>query len=129
MAFCRSLSGSKRCMLCLKAFARCQKSGGRVIWRRQSNQGDLFLEYQPKLDYRVDRFTGVEALVRWRHAEYGLIQPDEFIATAEEANLICRLTDWVAAAATSQAAVWDTAGVPLNIAINISARDLGNTHR
>jgi EAL domain-containing protein (putative c-di-GMP-specific phosphodiesterase class I) len=85
----------------------------------------LFLEYQPKLDCRLSRITGVEALVRWRHPLHGIIPPDQFIELAEENGLIGRLTDWVVSNAAAQCARWRTErGLSLNIAVNISARDV-----
>jgi EAL domain-containing protein (putative c-di-GMP-specific phosphodiesterase class I) len=84
----------------------------------------LFLEYQLKLDCRVARMTGVEALVRWRHPVLGIIQPDQFIPLAEENDLIHRLTDWVVSAATKQMAVWRVDNPTLEMAVNISAKDV-----
>jgi len=85
---------------------------------------ELFLEYQPKLDCRLARITGVEALVRWNHPVHGIIQPDQFITLAEEIGVISRLTDRVVAAAATQAARWHAANLSLDVAVNISARDL-----
>jgi EAL domain-containing protein (putative c-di-GMP-specific phosphodiesterase class I) len=87
-----------------------------------SNQ--LFLEYQPKFDCDLRQFTGVEALVRWRHPDHGLIGPSAFIPIVEESNLIHRLTDWVVRSAATQAALWQAGGRSLEIAINISAYDI-----
>jgi EAL domain-containing protein (putative c-di-GMP-specific phosphodiesterase class I)/ActR/RegA family two-component response regulator len=85
----------------------------------------LFLEYQPKFDCRLSRVTGVEALVRWRHPLHGIIPPDQFIGLAEENGLIERLTDWVVSTAAQQAARWRTErGLMLNVAVNVSARDV-----
>jgi EAL domain-containing protein (putative c-di-GMP-specific phosphodiesterase class I) len=86
----------------------------------------LFLEYQPKLDCRLGRVTGAEALVRWRHPTRGVIVPDQFIALAEETGLIGGLTDRVVAAATAQAAQWRAANLSLEIAVNISAHDVAD---
>jgi EAL domain-containing protein (putative c-di-GMP-specific phosphodiesterase class I) len=86
----------------------------------------LFLEYQPKLDCRLRLITGVEALVRWRHPIHGVIPPDQFIALAEDSDLIHRLTDWVVAAAARQAAIWHGEQLALHVAVNISAKDLEN---
>ena len=86
----------------------------------------LFLEYQPKLDCRSGRITAVEALVRWHHPGLGVVPPDQFIALAEESELIHRLTNWVVATATRQAAVWRTAGLNLDVAVNISAKDVAD---
>ncbi len=84
----------------------------------------LFLEYQPKLDCRLGRITGVEALVRWHHPTRGIIRPDQFIALAEESDLIHGVTDRVIAAAATQAAQWHTDNLALEFAVNISARNL-----
>ncbi|HWB47482.1 MAG TPA: EAL domain-containing response regulator [Stellaceae bacterium] len=87
-------------------------------------KGDqLFLQYQPKLDCHAGRMTGVEALVRWRHPTRGTIPPDQFIALAETHGMIDRLTDWVVSRAACQAAEWLQQGLPLEIAINISAKN------
>jgi len=86
----------------------------------------LFLEYQPKLDCRLGRITGVEALVRWRHPAHGVIPPDQFVTLAEDSDLIHRLTDWVVAAAARQAAIWHGEQLALHLAVNISAKDLDN---
>ena len=86
----------------------------------------LFLEYQPKLDCRHRRISGVEALVRWRHPRRDVIGPEQFIALAEETDLIHRVTDWVVAAAAQQAATWQRENLALGVAVNISAKDLEN---
>jgi EAL domain-containing protein (putative c-di-GMP-specific phosphodiesterase class I) len=83
----------------------------------------LFLQYQPKLDCRAGRMTAVEALVRWRHPTRGIVPPDQFIALAEANGLIDPLTDWVVATAARQAAEWQNQGMPLDVAINISAKN------
>jgi EAL domain-containing protein (putative c-di-GMP-specific phosphodiesterase class I)/ActR/RegA family two-component response regulator len=88
--------------------------------------GQLFLEYQPKLDCRLGRITGVEALVRWRHPVRGIVRPDQFIALAEETDLIHLLTDWAFATAAMQAAAWHRDTLGLEVAVNISARDIGD---
>jgi EAL domain-containing protein (putative c-di-GMP-specific phosphodiesterase class I) len=86
--------------------------------------GQLFLEYQPKIDSRLGRITGVEALARWRHPTLGVIGPDRFIPLAEATDLIDPLTDWVFATAARQAAAWQRQGLALEVAINISAKNL-----
>jgi EAL domain-containing protein (putative c-di-GMP-specific phosphodiesterase class I)/AmiR/NasT family two-component response regulator len=86
----------------------------------------LFLEYQPKLDCRLGRITGAEALVRWRHPAQGIIEPGQFIALAEESGLIHGVTDWVVATAAAQAARWraDHLNLEIAVAVNFSASDL-----
>jgi EAL domain-containing protein (putative c-di-GMP-specific phosphodiesterase class I)/ActR/RegA family two-component response regulator len=84
----------------------------------------LFLEYQLKLDCRAARMTGAEALVRWRHPTLGIIHPDQFIPLAEETDLIHKLTDWVVVAAARQLAAWHVHNPLLEIAVNVSAKDV-----
>ena len=86
-------------------------------------RGELELHYQPKLDLASNEVRGVEALVRWTHAERGPISPGLFIPIAEEAGLILGLSDWVLNAACDQLVAWS--GGPLDevrIAINLSAK-------
>lgn len=85
--------------------------------------GQLFLEYQPKLDCRTNRIAGVEALVRWQHPTLGLVRPDQFIPLAEDTPLIDTLTEWVAVTAIRQTAAWLGQGFVLDVAINISAKN------
>lgn len=89
-------------------------------------QGQLFLEYQPKLECRIGRITAVEALVRWRHPVHGIVPPDQFIAVAEQTDLMHRLTDWVFATAAQQAAAWRDDNLSLEVAVNISAKDIAD---
>ncbi|GGH50388.1 sensor domain-containing protein [Microbacterium album] len=84
--------------------------------------GDLRLHYQPKVAAATGELTGLEALARWHHPEYGEVSPDRFIAIAEESTLIIELGSWVLREACRQARAWLDAGVPLPpIAVNVSA--------
>jgi diguanylate cyclase (GGDEF)-like protein len=84
----------------------------------------LVLHFQPKVDLRTRRTTGVEALVRWEHPTDGLLFPDSFMPEAERSDLIEPLTRWVLAAALEQQRQWSDAGVDLTMAVNVSARSL-----
>ncbi|MFZ5877305.1 MAG: putative bifunctional diguanylate cyclase/phosphodiesterase [Nitrospirota bacterium] len=84
----------------------------------------LFLVYQPKIDLHRRTVVGVEALVRWRHPQRGVIPPDRFILLAEHAGLIKPLTFWVLRTAFAQARAWRDAGLSLSVAANLSARVL-----
>ncbi len=86
--------------------------------------GEFTLHYQPKVDLRTRRITGVEALVRWRHPELGLLSPDRFIGLIEQTSLIGPLTMNVLDQALSQAVAWRRRGIVLEIAVNLSARNL-----
>ena len=82
------------------------------------------LHYQPKVDLRSGAVCGVEALVRWNHPRLGLVGPDHFIGMAEEAGTIDQLTDWVMGAALQQQAAWQSAGLRLQMAVNVSMDNL-----
>jgi EAL domain-containing protein (putative c-di-GMP-specific phosphodiesterase class I) len=109
----------------LNGFKRTPKLQLSADLARAVSNDQLFLEFQPKLDCRQSRVTSVEALVRWRHPLHGVIPPDQFIGLAEENGLINRLTDWVVGAAAEQVVRWRTErGFALEVAVNISARDV-----
>ncbi|PKO85934.1 MAG: sensor domain-containing diguanylate cyclase [Betaproteobacteria bacterium HGW-Betaproteobacteria-12] len=85
------------------------------------------LHYQPQFtaDGPFDRPFAVEALVRWRHPQRGLIPPDRFIPVAEETGLIEAIGDWVLHEACNQLAQWKAEGIgPQRVAVNISAHQL-----
>jgi diguanylate cyclase (GGDEF)-like protein len=86
--------------------------------------GDLELWYQPKAELATGAVHGVEALVRWRHAERGLVMPDDFIPVAEQTGLIDALTDWVLDEALRQHLAWRAHGLQIGVAINVSTRSL-----
>jgi diguanylate cyclase (GGDEF)-like protein len=77
----------------------------------------LSLEYQPLFDLRMNRVSGVEALLRWHHPERGNIPPDEFIPVAEDTGLIARIGEWVLRQACADASHWPE---EVRIAINLS---------
>ena len=90
--------------------------------RRALDEGDLLLHYQAKIDLRTGAITGAEALVRWLHAERGLLYPDAIIPAAEVSGLIVPLGRWVLREACGQAVRWTEAGLDLgSIAVNVSA--------
>ena len=87
------------------------------------NNDDFSLFYQPKVSDSTKQLIGFEALIRWHHAEKGLIAPDQFIPIAEESNLILLISNWVIDEACKTLSKWRTNGLPeFSIAINISAR-------
>ncbi|MEQ1667166.1 MAG: bifunctional diguanylate cyclase/phosphodiesterase, partial [Sulfuriferula sp.] len=86
--------------------------------------GQMVLHYQPKLDIQTSKIVGVEALVRWQHPQHGLLFPDAFIPFAEMSDAIHQLTEEVLRLAFLQQVAWQQRGITLNIAINLSARNL-----
>ena len=86
--------------------------------------GQFHLRYQPKVTLRSAEITGAEALIRWQHPERGLIAPTEFIPFAESSTLIDQMTQWVGQTAFAQVAAWDADELALDVALNISARNL-----
>jgi diguanylate cyclase (GGDEF)-like protein/PAS domain S-box-containing protein len=94
--------------------------------RRSLDSGELFLDFQPIASLVEARFVGAEALVRWRHAEHGIIQPNDFIPTAEETGLIVPLGKLVLESACRQLRDWRAAapGNAWGISVNVAATQL-----
>ena len=92
--------------------------------RRAIDTGDMQLYLQPKVEIATGQVLGVEALVRWKHTDRGLIPPAEFIEFAEHAGLIKNLTDWVIEAAMRICHEAQTRGEALPISVNLSAKNL-----
>jgi len=92
--------------------------------RKAIDNDELLLMYQPKVALARDGEYHVEALVRWQHPSRGMVPPMEFIPFAEQTGSIRAVTHWVVAHAVAQCAAWRREGVPMNVSINISARDL-----
>ena len=93
--------------------------------RKGTEQNQLVLYYQPKIDARSGEVHSVEALVRWDSPERGLIPPLQFISYAEESGLIGPLGQWVLQTAAG-AAQWQEQGLNLRVAVNLSARQLAD---
>ena len=97
--------------------------------RTAVDKNELFLLYQPQVDIASGRLVGVEALVRWRHPQDGIIPPLKFIPMAEKNGLIDQIGEWVANTACRQMALWTAKGylVP-KISINVSAEQFKRTN-
>jgi diguanylate cyclase len=91
--------------------------------RRALRRDELELHYQPRLSLNDGRIVGLEALVRWRHAERGLLPPSEFVPLAEQSGLIVPLGYWVISRALRDMQALRELGLPaLHMAVNLSFR-------
>ncbi len=88
----------------------------------------LLLHYQPRLSLNNFNAVSVEALVRWQHPEKALIYPGVFIPIAESSGLIFKVGHWVINKAISQAKKWQTQGIELPVAVNISIQELQSSN-
>jgi diguanylate cyclase (GGDEF)-like protein len=90
--------------------------------RRALENDEFTLHYQPKVSMSSGVITGMEALLRWRSPELGMLPPAEFIPLAEETGLIGPIGEWVLRSACAQNRAWQESGLPsLRVAVNISA--------
>ena len=87
-------------------------------------EGQFHLVYQPQINLTTRRVVGVEALIRWEHPTRGLVPPDHFIPLAEFNHSIIEIGQWVLDQACCQAQIWAAEGMPMRIAVNLSAIQL-----
>ena len=92
--------------------------------RRAEERNELLVYYQPKEVLATGALFGMEALLRWKHPEFGMVSPARFIPLAEETGLIVSIGVWVLRAACTQAKTWADAGMPLVVAVNLSGVQL-----
>lgn len=88
--------------------------------RQGMQQGNFRIHYQPQVAIASGSLIGAEALARWTDAEFGEVPPNVFIPLAEETGFITTIGNWVLNQAVQQAAVWQRAGTPLVVSINVS---------
>jgi EAL domain-containing protein (putative c-di-GMP-specific phosphodiesterase class I) len=95
--------------------------------RHAVEHDELCLYFQPKIDLRTGRVAGAEVLLRWQHPTRGLLMPVDFIPFAEQTGFIRWLTRWTLDHAMAQAAEWHRGDMALNLAVNISSEDIGDS--
>lgn len=95
---------------------------GRVQEALDANEFHLY--FQPKVDMRHAKVLGVEALLRWKHPEQGVISPAQFLPLTENTGLSIAVGNWVLAQGIEQLAQWLRLGLDLTVSINVSARHL-----
>jgi diguanylate cyclase (GGDEF)-like protein/PAS domain S-box-containing protein len=95
--------------------------------RHALDRNEFVLYYQPQIDARNDKITGVEALLRWQHPELGLVSPNNFVPLLEETGLIETVGHWALETACRQSRAWHDAGWSyLHLSVNISSRQFNN---
>jgi len=97
--------------------------------RRATERNQFSLHYQPKVDIASGQITGVEALLRWNHPDFGMVPPMQFIPLAEETGLIVPIGRWVLQEACAQNMAWQRRGLlPVTMAVNLSPRQFADPH-
>jgi diguanylate cyclase (GGDEF)-like protein len=97
--------------------------------RKALVHNEFTLDYQPLIDLISKRIIGMEALIRWKNPELGIIPPSEFIPLAEEIGVIGQLGEWVLKEACTQTKmISDNTGIPIRVAVNISSIQFQDKH-
>ncbi len=119
--------GGKNCFRLFNPTHQNQQRAGQATLKKIAKAleaGQLVLFYQPQVDCRLGKVTGVEALIRWQHPILGLLGPAEFIPLLEQDDLIIAVGEWVIQQALRQLMQWRSEGIDLTISVNVAARQL-----
>jgi diguanylate cyclase (GGDEF)-like protein len=95
-------------------------------FRQALDTGQVDVHFQPQLALPTRQVIGVEALVRWEHPEFGMLDPAEFVALVEATGLIDPLTDYVLDRSLAQCRSWLDRGLSLSVSVNLSVRNLAD---
>lgn len=93
-------------------------------FKNSLKQEEFYLVYQPKFDLKNNKLSGVEALIRWKHAKLGEILPLDFIPYLEKTHFINELTFWILQSVIQDLKEWNKKGINLKISINICPRNI-----
>ncbi len=96
-------------------------------FRHALDTGQVDVHFQPQIALSTRQVIGVEALVRWRHPEFGMLDPGEFVTLVETTGLIDLLTAYVLDRSLAQCRSWLDRGLSLSVAVNLSVRNLADT--
>jgi diguanylate cyclase (GGDEF)-like protein len=96
-------------------------------FRHALDTGQVDVHFQPQLALSTRQVIGVEALVRWHHPEFGMVDPGEFVTLVETTGLIDPLTDYVLDRSLAQCRSWLDRGLSLSVSVNLSVRNLADT--
>ena len=88
------------------------------------DRGELAVHYQPLINIKTKDIVGAEALVRWRHPVMGMLDAAQFIPLAEETGYVASIDEWVLRTVCEQVKLWQDAGLPVSVTVNLSARQL-----
>jgi diguanylate cyclase (GGDEF)-like protein/PAS domain S-box-containing protein len=127
IALYRAKAAGKNCAVTFSASMQKVVDDHRQVeidLRRAMANDEFFLLYQPTVDLTTGNFNGVEALLRWRHPERGVVQPNDFISVLEVSGLIAPVGEWVLHQACRQGATWHRQGYRIKVSVNISAVQL-----
>ncbi|QOR65085.1 GGDEF domain-containing protein [Cytobacillus suaedae] len=92
--------------------------------RKARKNNEFYLVFQPKCCIKTGEVIGAEALLRWRHPEFGIVSPTEFIEIAEESGIIDSIGEWVLIEACHQVRKWKDIGLDIKISVNLSVKQL-----
>ncbi|MBU3737622.1 MAG: EAL domain-containing protein [Rhodoferax sp.] len=123
-------AGKNRIQFYDVAYESAVRTHGESLGRIEQgvDRDEFLLHFQPKVDLRSGRVVGVEALIRWQHPERGLLEPSAFLPTTKNHPVSVQLGEWVIARALEQSARWRSAGLDLEISVNIDAFHLQDEH-
>ncbi len=92
--------------------------------RKALSRGEFELYYQPQINLKTNEIVAVEALGRWMHSRYGMVNPDVYISKLEQIGLIEKYTTWAIETSLKNAIEWRDSGRQLKVSVNISVTDL-----